>query len=160
MICQQCQTELREGARFCVQCATPVPEPQASPVSFEGVANLSTIQQSGTPTMENVGVRETHGFDHSNFCYWGGRNYRWEFTVIWISEFIFCGVGYFLLGEVFFLFSLPTIYIHIINVIRRFHDMGRSGWWFFLTLIPLVHLVAYAFLLFAPGDKKIQDWDI
>ena len=70
MICQQCQTELREGARFCGQCATPVPEPQASPVSFEGVANWSTIQQSGTPTMANVGVRETHAFDLNNFWYW------------------------------------------------------------------------------------------
>ena len=160
MICQQCQTELREGARCCGQCATPVPEPQAPPVSFEGVATWSTIQQSGTPNMANVGVRETHAFNLNNVWYWRGRNYRWEFAVILISELILSAVGYFLLGEAFLLLILPTIYIHIINVIRRFHDMGRSGWWYFLTLIHLVHLVAYAFLLFAPGNKKINKWDV
>ena len=52
MICHQCQTELPEGAKFCSECATPVPEPQAPPVSFDGVANRSTIQQSGTPASE------------------------------------------------------------------------------------------------------------
>jgi tetratricopeptide (TPR) repeat protein len=47
-VCQQCQTVLPEGAKFCSECATPVPEPQAPPVSFEGVANRSAIQQIGT----------------------------------------------------------------------------------------------------------------
>ena len=51
-VCQHCQSELPEGARFCTQCGTSVPEPQAPPVSFEGVANRSTIQQSGTSTSE------------------------------------------------------------------------------------------------------------
>ena len=51
-VCQQCQTELVAGSRFCTECGTSVPEPQAPPVSFEGVANRSTIQQSGTPASE------------------------------------------------------------------------------------------------------------
>ena len=29
MICQQCQNDLLEDSRFCPQCGTPVPEPQA-----------------------------------------------------------------------------------------------------------------------------------
>jgi ribosomal protein L40E len=52
VVCQKCQSELPEGARFCTECGTSAPEPQTLSVSFEGVANRSTIQQSGATTSE------------------------------------------------------------------------------------------------------------
>jgi len=35
--------------------------------------------------------------------------------------------------------------------VRRLHDLGRSGWWMLLALVPLVNLALGAALLLAPG---------
>ncbi len=34
---------------------------------------------------------------------------------------------------------------------RRLHDLGFSGWWWLLMLVPLVNVVFLLYLLFAPG---------
>jgi uncharacterized membrane protein YhaH (DUF805 family) len=40
-------------------------------------------------------------------------------------------------------------------VVRRFHDLGKSGtWWFGLYLIPLYNLYLLLQLLFQPGSSK------
>ena len=41
MICQQCQTELTEGGRFCSGCGTPVPQPPVAPVCQQCQTELS-----------------------------------------------------------------------------------------------------------------------
>jgi len=45
----------------------------------------------------------------------------------------------------FFAFSLHA---------RRFHDLGRSGWWSFLFIIPLVNILILLVLLLSSGDEK------
>lgn len=36
---------------------------------------------------------------------------------------------------------------------RRWHDIGKSGWWSLVFLIPLVNLVAMVYLLLVQGNK-------
>jgi superkiller protein 3 len=45
--CGNCRSEVSESASFCHQCGTAVAQ-QPKPMSFEGVANRSIIQQIGT----------------------------------------------------------------------------------------------------------------
>lgn len=49
----------------------------------------------------------------------------------------------------FFAFSLLT---------RRFHDLGRSGWWSLLFAIPLVNILVLLVLLFSIGDEKANKY--
>jgi uncharacterized membrane protein YhaH (DUF805 family) len=42
------------------------------------------------------------------------------------------------LGVVTALFGLATVLPNIAVVIRRLHDLDRTGWWIFLGLIPLI----------------------
>jgi len=51
------------------------------------------------------------------------------------------------------LYWLPGVYVAFVAVVRRFHDMGRSGWWFLLMLVPLVGFVTLGFLFFASGKR-------
>jgi len=53
------------------------------------------------------------------------------------------------------LYWLPGVYIAFVAVVRRFHDMGKSGWWFLLMLVPLVNFGTIIALLVIPGEKEI-----
>ncbi|WP_370587863.1 DUF805 domain-containing protein [Psychrobacter sp. JCM 18901] len=44
--------------------------------------------------------------------------------------------------------ALPSIAVGI----RRLHDTGRSGWWFLISLIPLIGGIV--FLVFCANDTK------
>ena len=46
------------------------------------------------------------------------------------------------------LFAVPGVML----VIRRLHDLGHSGWWCLLGLIPLVNLILGIYLLFFKGE--------
>ena len=49
---------------------------------------------------------------------------------------------------------LVGLYTGIVNQIRRWHDLGKSGWWTLLGLAPLVSIIVYFYLLFAPGEQS------
>ena len=49
---------------------------------------------------------------------------------------------------------LIGIYTTIVAHIRRWHDLGRSGWWTLLFLIPLVNFIVFLCLLFTPGVQQ------
>lgn len=51
----------------------------------------------------------------------------------------------------FFLFTLPTIAVSV----RRLHDIGRSGWWLLIVLVPLIGwiLVIYWHCMKSTGDN-------
>lgn len=38
------------------------------------------------------------------------------------------------------LLYLPLTYVGIAGAVKRLHDLGRSGWWYLLTLIPLINV--------------------
>jgi len=50
-------------------------------------------------------------------------------------------------------FAILTLPLAIIFMIRRFHDIGGSGWWSLTMLIPLVNLIPALLLLFKPGSN-------
>jgi uncharacterized membrane protein YhaH (DUF805 family) len=59
------------------------------------------------------------------------------------------GVG--LLSGLYSLFILlPMLAVSI----RRLHDTGRSGWWFFIQIIPIIGTIAY--LIFMVQDSQFD----
>ncbi len=36
---------------------------------------------------------------------------------------------------------------------RRWHDLGKNGWWALIMLVPAVNFFVGLYLLFAKGDK-------
>jgi uncharacterized membrane protein YhaH (DUF805 family) len=77
----------------------------------------------------------------SNYVKFSGRAIRSEYWY-WIL-FIFAGyvvagiIDYLLgLGFIFGLFALAIVLPTLAVTVRRLHDLDRSGWWIFLSLIP------------------------
>ncbi len=59
------------------------------------------------------------------------------------------GAGLGLLGG---LYSLAVLIPEFAVAVRRFHDIGKSGWWLLIALVPLVG--AIVFLVFMVKDSQ------
>ena len=60
-------------------------------------------------------------------------------------------------GLISTLYSLAVLLPSFAVLVRRLHDTGRSGWWIFITLIPLIGSIWLLVLLVGdsqPGDNK------
>ena len=53
-------------------------------------------------------------------------------------------------------FGLGIIVPSLAVTVRRLHDIGKSGWWYLIGLVPLVGLVIFLFLLMpgTPGTNQ------
>lgn len=47
------------------------------------------------------------------------------------------------------------IYFNIVADVRRLHDIGESGWWVFLKLVPLANIVIAAFLFLKVANQLV-----
>ena len=80
---------------------------------------------------------------YSNYATFSGRAPRseyWFFTLYHSLIVLVCmagfpfGLGYSLLALSFLANFLPSLSV----LVRRLHDTGRSGWWYWIVLVPLV----------------------
>ncbi len=65
----------------------------------------------------------------------------------------FEGIGY---GPFYILYALAVLIPGLAVEVRRLHDIGKSGWWIFIALIPLVGAIWLLVLLVTdsqPGDN-------
>ncbi|EDL65650.1 Integral membrane protein [Bacillus sp. SG-1] len=94
-----------------------------------------------------------------NYLYFEGRARRkeyWMFTLInflifWILEFIENYKGWrTLLSGLYGLFIiLPVVAVNV----RRLHDIGRSGWWMLIGLVPVFGPIALFVLAFMDSEE-------
>ena len=60
-------------------------------------------------------------------------------------------------GYVYVLYSLAVFLPGLAVLVRRLHDVGKSGWWVFMALLPIVGAIWLLVLLFTdsvPGENK------
>ena len=55
-------------------------------------------------------------------------------------------------GGVNVLYSLAVFLPGVAVGVRRLHDIGRSGWWLLVSLVPLVGFIVLIVWLARPGD--------
>lgn len=49
---------------------------------------------------------------------------------------------------------LPAISV----AVRRLHDHGRSGWWFFINLVPMIGMLVFLYWMIAKGSDEANDF--
>ena len=49
---------------------------------------------------------------------------------------------------------LPGVYVGIVMLIKRLHDLNLSGWLILLTIIPVIGALISLFVMCAPGMKE------
>ena len=70
-----------------------------------------------------------------------GRSRRSEFWWASLAIGIIGSIVTAILGDLSFIWSLATLIPSLAICIRRLHDIGKSGWWYLISLIPLVGLI-------------------
>jgi len=59
----------------------------------------------------------------------------------------------YIFATIFFIFGIALIIPSIAVTVRRLHDTNKSGWCYFLSLIPLLSIVLLAFMV-VEGDRS------
>ena len=70
---------------------------------------------------------------------------------------LFSGLLATLISVIFMLFALAVLIPSLAVVIRRLHDIGKSGWWILISLIPLIGEIWLIILLATdsqPGENQ------
>lgn len=95
-----------------------------------------------------------------------GRSTRRQYWLFWLIATLLC-VGGLFVDDLFFDTDLTSEYpgpflaflsvIHfapgIAVTVRRLHDVGRSGWWYFIQCVPLIGNLLMLFWMLAPPNE-------
>ena len=54
--------------------------------------------------------------------------------------------------------ALGLLLPSIANSIRRLHDMGKSGWWLLIVLVPLVGIIVLIYFYVQPSKLTDNDY--
>ena len=66
-------------------------------------------------------------------------------------------VGY---GPLSAIYTLSIILTGLGVSIRRLHDTGRSGWWFMITIIPIIGLLVFLYFALLDSDPDSNDYGL
>ena len=169
--CPICAEQIEEDSVSCPYCHEPL-TPKAIPSSHR--ATIAKEQPKAT-NRENQETPLTSFLSHyftrvvykqyADFIGTATRKQYWLYilfySVIAIAAScidILLGIDFQLFGESLgygWLFTIVSLALTIPSLaigIRRLHDIGKSGWWFLIVLIPLVGIFWLLFLLCKKGN--------
>jgi uncharacterized membrane protein YhaH (DUF805 family) len=98
------------------------------------------------------------GFNH--YVDFNGRDTRKEFWMYELFNYIF-GTFFYILSLfshgliiLYFLWVLAAALPTIAIMVRRLHDIGKSGWWILIVFIPIVGPIVLIVFLATPGNAE------
>lgn len=102
-----------------------------------------------------------------NYVNFNGRARRaeyWQFTLVNIVISILLGVidraiGLAPLG-IGQLFGLAILLPGLAVAVRRLHDIGKSGWYYLLVLLPVIGWIWLIVLFATEGDKNTNEYGV
>ncbi len=106
-----------------------------------------------------MNIIDAYKFCIKNYGNFEGRARRSEYFGFALTNFLIV-LGILVLGWIIplLLFLIPlyvlgTIIPAIAALVRRLHDVGKSGWWYFIAFVPLIGGIWLLVLLFTEGES-------
>ncbi|MEP1489780.1 MAG: DUF805 domain-containing protein [Algibacter sp.] len=105
-----------------------------------------------------------------NYANFQGRARRQEYWMFNLFQLIFVYGGMAILGGIGYAIDIPflvfIIYIYILATlipsiavsVRRLHDVGKSGWFLLISLIPIIGGIWIFVLSVTEGDKGTNEY--
>jgi protein TonB len=94
-------------------------------------------------------------------------SYLWSAVIMWqagniIYGYVFGGASAYGFGIkimlIILLYSFAVLLPSLAVTVRRLHDIGKSGWWYFITLLPFVGPIWLFILLVTNGDTGDNEY--
>ena len=99
-----------------------------------------------------------------NYAVFQGRARRKEYWMFALFNFVIC-MALSMIGSLFidsigmasqipyYIYALAAFIPSLAVMVRRLHDVNKSGWWYFIILVPLIGIIWMLVLLCTEGDK-------
>ena len=153
--CNRCGQMIEDNSMFCPNCGQPVSQGQPAPQPNQQSQN--NWQQQTPPNynqqqkqayytapngmkVRNLEMLEACKMFWTKYAVFEGRSRRAEFWWAYLMVFVIN----LLLGWTY-IASLACLIPMIALSVRRLHDIGKSGWYYLLILIPIVGAIVGAF---------------
>lgn len=169
--CPVCAEQIEEDNTVCPYChesltpkATPSPHHVTAAKEQPKATNSENKETSQTSFLSHYFTRVVCK-QYADFSGTATRKQYWLYvlfySIIAIATScidILLGIDFQLFGESLgygWLFTIASLALTIPSLaigIRRLHDIGKSGWWFLIVLIPLVGVFWLLFLLCKKGN--------
>ena len=81
-----------------------------------------------------------------------------NFLISWGLQFLDVLIGTYFFTISSLIYTLLVIIPSLAVVVRRLHDVGKSGFYFFLILIPFIGWIWLLVLLCMEGESKPNKW--
>jgi len=101
--------------------------------------------------------------NYANFKGRARRSEYWYYSLISLFISIILAIFDYVLGATILngdlgilrgLYSLIVLIPGLAVTVRRLHDVGKSGWFFFIILIPLIGAIWLLILFFTEGEDE------
>ena len=180
--CPYCGEEILAAARKCKHCGEWLEEKPADPAN---PTQTTATQEAGTATPPpapltdvNVTAGNVPGligryYVEVFFRHYADFNGKLPLRQFWMA-YLFYVVSIIPLYAIDMIIGIPvlssiymltTLVPAIAFVVRRLHDAGKSGWWYFISMVPLVGVIWLLVLLCKkgktntrPAKAKTTDW--
>lgn len=99
-----------------------------------------------------------------NYANFTGRARRKEFWFFALTQFIILIIAQILdaiLGSefLFYMLTVLALFIPALAVsIRRLHDIGKSGWWYLIGLVPLIGFILLIIWFATETKQNNNEW--
>ena len=140
MYCSKCSSPIPNGSKYCPSCGFAAPVGSEEPLSYQ-----QSVDTSGMP-VRKIGFGEAVRNFFTQYAVFSGRATRSEYWYVVLFEII-VSLAISVIGGLISdqmasvagaIYSLATLIPTLALAWRRLHDIGRSGGWYFIGLIPLV----------------------
>lgn len=147
--CRKCGADIPVGTKFCPGCGSSVQHGGATSVSGDdplSSAMKGVVPENATYEYFVQGVTKKY----ADFSGRARRREYWFFQLIWLLVCVFAGWLPFL-GQIL---TLALVVPDIAVTTRRLHDVGKSGWWQLLSLVPVVGVIVVFVWTIKDGDPQ------
>ena len=99
--------------------------------------------------------------NYANFTGRARRKEYWFFALVQFILLVIAQIIDVILSTDFIFYMIAALALFIPSLaaaVRRLHDIGRSGWWFLIALIPLIGTILLIVWLATETKQETNQW--
>ena len=136
MTCRKCGELLFDNAKFCTACGAPV-EAEGTVVNPVHRHYDDCVHEGHVGNPRSVSFPEAVKLAFLHYADFRGRSRRSEYWWFALFNTIVSSIVSVIVPDLAWIWTLAVLVPGIALIVRRLHDVGKSGWFYLWILLPL-----------------------